>query len=111
MDNQRQSYQHQPIAQTDSRDGPKRGIHSEAFVRGAISRATFFSILRFCECLSLDEAVDLKNPHYKEVAKALKSWIPSMPPFRWLTSDYFGEGYSCLNFRETKSVVRFLRRA
>ena len=28
MDNQRQSYQHQPIAQTDPRDGPKRGIHS-----------------------------------------------------------------------------------
>ena len=28
MDNQRQSYQHQPIAQTDSRVGPKRGIRS-----------------------------------------------------------------------------------
>jgi hypothetical protein len=86
-------------------------IAAEAFVRGDISQAMFFSILRFCERLSLGDAIDLKKPHYKELVRALKSWVPSRPPFRWLSSDYFGEGYACLNIRETKSVVRFLERA
>ena len=86
-------------------------VAAEAFVRGDISQAAFFSVLRFCEHLSLGDAIDLKNRHYKEVVRALKSWIPSMPPFRWLSWDYFGEGYACLNIQETKSVVRFLQRA
>ena len=86
-------------------------VAAEAFVRGDISQAMFFSILRFCERLSLGDAIDLKKPHYKAVVRALKSWVPSMPPFRWLSLDYFGEGYACLNIRETKSVVKFLERA
>lgn len=86
-------------------------VAAEAFVRGDISRAVFFSVLRFCERLNLGDAIDLKKPHYKEVVRALKSWVPSMPPFRWLSLDYFGEGYACLNIRETTSVVTFLERA
>ena len=47
MDNQRQSYQHQPIAQTDSRDGPKRGIHSPAFRESAPPQLLPFFTRRF----------------------------------------------------------------
>jgi len=38
MDNQRQSYQHQLIIQTDPEDGPKKGIRSHPF-RGKPTKA------------------------------------------------------------------------
>jgi hypothetical protein len=81
---------------------------ADAFVRGVISRGTLFAVLRFCERLALEDVIDLKKPYYDVLVQARKSWVPSMPPFRWLSLDYFGEGYACLNLRETRSVVRFL---
>lgn len=91
--------------------GIVQAVGAEAFFRGEITQATFFSILRFCQGLSLADSINLKDPHYRQVERTLKSWTPSRPPFRWLSSEYFGEGYACLNLRETKSVVRFLERA